>query len=66
MIKNKLVFFLILLLVAVNFLSAEEAHVTFQKTGETVKFTISENLALRAIADSINMPVKKLNAILAN
>ncbi len=62
--KNKLVFFLILLFVGVNLFAAEEAKVTFQKTGKTVEFTISENYTLRAVADSINMPVKKLKAML--
>jgi uncharacterized membrane protein YidH (DUF202 family) len=63
MIKSKLLLLLTLLLIAVNILTAEDAKVNFQKTGKTVEFTISDNLNLRAVADSINMPVKKLKAM---
>lgn len=63
--KSKIIFLLILLLLAVNLLSAQVAKVTFQKAGETVEFTISENYSLRAVADSINMPIKKLKSMLS-
>jgi len=62
--KNKIIFLLILLLIVVHLLSAEEAKVTFKKAGKEVQFTISENYNLRALADSINMPIKKLKSML--
>lgn len=65
MIKSKILFLLILLLAVGNILSAEDAKVSFQKAGKSVEFTISEHYNLRAVADSINMPIKKLKAMLA-
>lgn len=63
--KSKIIFLLILLLLTFNILTAKEAVVSFQKAGETVEFTINEGHTLRAVADSINMPIKKLKAMLA-
>ncbi len=55
-----------LMLFAFGVLVAEEAIVSFQKTGKRVEFTIRENITVKAVADSINMPVKKLKSMLAS
>lgn len=63
---SKIILIIFLFLLAFTCLNAEEAKVTFNKTGRKVEFTIKQDFTVKAVADSINMPVKKLKAMLGS
>lgn len=62
---RKIISLIFLFLFVVGFLNATEETVSFNKTGKQVEFTIRNDYTMKAVADSINMPVKKLKAMLA-
>lgn len=64
MTKNKSLLVLLLLFLMGNIFALDSAQISFQKAGKKVNLTITENYTLRAVADSISMPVKKLKAML--
>ena len=66
MIKNKTLLVLLLLLVIGNIFAFEDAIISYHQSGKDNKLTITGNYTIRAVADSISMPIKNLKAMLAS
>ncbi len=63
---KSIIIVLLILITSATLFSFDDADITFKKNGEDVTFTISEDYCLKAIADSVNMPIKKLKYMLSD